>query len=254
MPFIETARGPIWYAEHQKNGATTILLIHGAGVDHLDWPAPLRRFEGHRVIALDLPGHGRSGGVARDNIADYSADVVSLMDALYIDQAILIGHSMGGAITQHLAYHNPKRVAAMVLICTGSKLTVNPLIIEGIVKDTEKTVDLIVKWQWAKHIDENTRALSKQRLLNIAPHIIQGDYIACNRFDMSAQLKDIQAPTLVICGSADKMTPPRLGEILAQNIPNSELITITDGGHMVMLEQPTIIAEIIRGWLEKTRR
>ncbi len=254
MPRINTARGAIWYAEHHKTEAQTIVLIHGAGVNHLDWPASLRRFEGYRVIAPDLPGHGKSGGTARDNIADYSADIVALLDALGIDRAIFIGHSMGGAITQHLAYHHSSRVAAIVLICTGGKLTVNPLIIEGIVTDTEKTIDLIVKWQWAKHVDETMRTLSKQRLLNIAPEIIQGDYIACNHFDMLEQLGAISTSALVICGTADKMTPPSLSHTLADKLPHSALFSVEDGGHMVILEQPTIVAQAIREWLTKQGR
>jgi len=105
MPFIPTTRTPVFIADHREPGSTRAptLLIHGAGDSRLIWPGSLRRLPEADAIALDLPGHGKSPGPARDQVEDYAADVIALLDALRIDRAVLCGHSMGGAIAQQIA-------------------------------------------------------------------------------------------------------------------------------------------------------
>ena len=101
MPAVETARGKFYVAIHQRNKSVpSAIFIHGAGGSHLSWPKPLRQLTSIRPILIDLPGHGASAGVGRQSISDYALDIVSLLDALAIDSAIIAGHSMGGAIAQ----------------------------------------------------------------------------------------------------------------------------------------------------------
>src|SRR5512139_1972635 len=127
MPYLDLDGERIYYALHRNQAdGVPVLLIHGAGESHLVWPFGLRRLPGTIVYAIDLPGHGKSAGPGRITIADYAEWLVSWLDTRRVPAAVLIGHSMGGAIAQWLALTCPDRTAALVLVATGAKLRVAP--------------------------------------------------------------------------------------------------------------------------------
>jgi len=97
-----------------------VILIHGAGGNHLYWPPELRRLAGFRVLALDLPGHGKSSGVGLQSIRDYASSLMTYMDAVGLSRAVIVGHSMGGAIALTLCLDHAERVAGLGLIATGA--------------------------------------------------------------------------------------------------------------------------------------
>ncbi len=112
MPFISIADQKIYYAESGSPENIPIVFIHGAGGNHLVWGFQRRAVADiAHVIALDLPGHGRSDSPGRNTIDGYRDVVLGLLDALKIERAVIDGHSMGGAIAQTLALTNPERVA-----------------------------------------------------------------------------------------------------------------------------------------------
>ena len=147
MPHLTVGENELFYAV-TRSGNLDVVLIHGAGGNHLLWPAALRRLQGATVYALDLPGHGRSRGPGRELIGDYAADVAGFMEAAGIDRAVLMGHSMGGAIAQQVALEIPQRVGGLVLLGTGARLPVAPAILEGIQHDPSRTVEQIMAWAW----------------------------------------------------------------------------------------------------------
>lgn len=252
MPEQAIGEDRIYYAVHQDPRARhTLILIHGAGESHLVWPGALRNLPGANVYALDLPGHGRSRGRGRSSISEYADLIVNWMEAVGLPRAIWVGHSMGGAIAQWAALHYPERVAALVLVATGARLRVSPLILEGLRADFPKTVDLITEWSWgaappARRVEEGRRLL-----LATDPAVIEGDYRACDAFDVMGRLGEIQAPALVIGGTADRMTPIKYAEYLAAHLPKAELVRVEGAGHMVMLEQPEVVAEAVRSFLDR---
>src|SRR2546430_629337 len=89
------------------------LLVPCSGGSHLDWPGSLRRIAGRRVLTIDLPGHGRSPLPGRQSVTAYAFDVIGLFDTLAIPAAVIVGHSLGGAIAQQLALFQPDRVAGL---------------------------------------------------------------------------------------------------------------------------------------------
>lgn len=236
-------------ASHRR---PTVVLVHGAGGTALHWPPQVRRLPGYRVCAVDLPGHGRSEGIGEQSIAAYARRLIAWADAFALGKAVWVGHSMGGAIVQHLALHYPDRVLALGLVGTGARLRVNPLILEGLAQEEgfPATVETIVKWSFAPQTDERLRELAAQRMAETRPSVLHGDFLACDRFDVSDQVSTIACPTLVICGAEDKMTPPRYAEHLAQQIPQARLVIIPQAGHMVMLEQPEAVAQTLRSFLD----
>ncbi len=252
MPIVNTSRGEIWIADHRRSSDKPVaVFIHGAGGSHLSFPAALRQLQSVSPILVDLPGHGASTGPGRGSIADYALDIVALLDALSLDSAIVLGHSMGGAIAQWLALEHAARIDAVVLAGTGAKLPVNPALFTGIVEDARGTINSIVRWMWSKQAPEELKQQSAKIMLATAPTVIQGDFLACDNFDVSQRLGEFAVPTLILPGEKDKMTPPSLSQGLARGITESELAVIPEAGHMMLLEQPDRSAELIDAWLKR---
>jgi pimeloyl-ACP methyl ester carboxylesterase len=247
LPLIEH----IWYADHRDPTVNRVplLLIHGAGGSHLDWPAELRRLPEVSTIAPDLPGHGRSKGSGRTSISAYAADMVALLDALKIDQAIVFGFSMGAAVALLLALHHKTRVAGLILLGAGAQIRVNPVILSGLQNDREKWLRTLIDWQWAEGAGEQVKRLSLRRLSETDPTVLLNDYKAVDGFDVRDRLAHVQIPTLIIGGSADRMIPFAQSESLHAGIAGSKLVKIEGSGHLMALEQPQTVANAVQGWL-----
>lgn len=203
------------------------------------------------VIALDLPGHGRSEGGGYADTLDYARDIGAFLDALSITRAIVVGHSMGGAIAQQLALHSPGHVAGLVLLGTGSKLPVDPTLPQRIVEQTVPAIDWIVAWAWSDRAPDDLKQLSRERLLNTPVAVLRNDYIACQTFDTREQVQNIQAPTLVISAADDRMVKPKFSITLSEKISDAAFVSIENAGHMFPLERPREVARVIRAWLQE---
>jgi pimeloyl-ACP methyl ester carboxylesterase len=204
-----------------------------------------------RVFALDLPGHGKSGGIGEQTIGGYAKIVADWLIDIGIARAVFVGHSMGGAITQTLALEFPDLVRGIVLVGTGPKLPVNPDLLEklSVPSAYPKAVELIVKWSFSKGAEEKLRRQAKETMMKTRPTVVYGDFVACSHFDVTKRLKDIETPTLVICGEEDKMTPITFSEALRDQIPGAALTTVEGAGHMVMVEKSNQVAAAVQGFL-----
>jgi pimeloyl-ACP methyl ester carboxylesterase len=256
MPLIDTANGKIFFADHRDPTIhrTPVVMIHGAGASHLDWPAELRRMPEANAILPDLPGHYKSPKPGRQNVSSYAADIVALLDALKLKQAFIAGHSMGGAIALTMALHYPNRVKGLILIGTGAKLSVSPEILNNARSNLPQVAALITSWEWGEAVDEQIRRLGHRRLLENDPEVLYNDYAACNAFDVRDQLSRITAPTLIVGGTADRMTPFKFSAYLNEHIAGSKLVTIQGGGHKMMLEQPEAVADAVQSWLMEVEK
>ncbi|MBZ0294742.1 MAG: alpha/beta hydrolase [Anaerolineae bacterium] len=245
------AKSGIWYADGRHKGQVhpPLLLIHGAGGSHLDWPGALRRLPGTGTLAPDLPGHGRSEGKGYSQVDAYADDLVTLLDELALSQVFVLGHSLGGAIGLSLALRVPARVCGLILVGTGAKLKVHPDILHA--ADHETALRQLVSGYWSDKVDEAQREQSYARLQAVDPAVLQNDLRAADGFDVREQLDRIKTPTLVIGGTEDALTPVRYSTYLQQHIPGAELVIIEGGSHMMMLEQPQVIANTVETWLNR---
>lgn len=239
-------------AEDQVKKRPPVILIHGAGGTHLSWPPQIRRMADERIYALDLPGHGKSEGVGRQSIDEYVADVIVFMQKLKLRAAVVVGISMGSAIAITLALKYPKKVLGLGLLGSGSKLRVASSILEtaGNPNTFESAVEMINESCFSANAPQNLLQLSKQQMLEMRPPALLGDFLACNEFDVTSQLDKIDAPTLIICGAEDKMTPLKYSELLRDRIANSHLHVVDNAGHMVMAEQPDAVAELLKQFID----
>ncbi|MBT3337255.1 MAG: alpha/beta hydrolase [Anaerolineae bacterium] len=252
---MPTADG-LYYFSHEADDPARppILLIHGAGGSHLHWSPEIRRLNGFQIVSLDLPGHGKSEGIGRQTITDYVQAVQKFMDAINMPAAIIIGHSMGSAIALQLVLDAPDRVLALVIIGSGSRLRVAPSILES--ASNPATFPLAVKniteWSFGPETSPRLKELAAQRMeKETRPPVLHGDFLACNEFDSEERLPEIKTPTLILCGTEDKMTPLKYSQALHEKIKDSEFIEIEGAGHMVMLEKPREVAEAIEYFIDR---
>lgn len=250
MPVAQVAGQNIYYIARGAQG-TPVVFIHGAAGNHLVWGMQVHALgEVARAVALDLPGHGRSDPPGRTSVEAYRDVIVGLLDALGLERAVIVGHSMGGAIAQTLALSHPDRVAGLGLVGTGARLRVLPAILDGVLNDFENIAGLVVENSYAPGLSVEFQKRAEDEFRACPASVTHGDFSACNQFDVMARLAEIRAPALVVCGRADRMTPAKYSVYLATQIPNAYLVFIDHAGHSVMIEQPDATNKALLDFVE----
>jgi pimeloyl-ACP methyl ester carboxylesterase len=257
VPVVLIEGVKLYYREHRGQAqvqAPPLVLVHGAGGNLMHWPGELRRLPSQHVYAVDLPGHGDSGGSGRSDIGEYAEVVRGFAEKLDLPPFVLGGHSMGGAIAQEFALRYGGRLAGLLLVGTGAKLRVAPQILTGILDDPDATAALLAVWTHGEGTDPNLLRLYVRRLKEVPARVVHGDFLACDVYDRRAEVGHIDVPTLIITGDADRMTPVRHAEFLRDQIPGSQLVVVPGAGHMVMLEQPAQVASAVIAFLERVKQ
>jgi pimeloyl-ACP methyl ester carboxylesterase len=247
MPAVSNIYYFVHEAEDLPPKRPPVILIHGAGGNHLTWPPQIRRLPGLRLFAVDLPGHGKSEGMGRQSIEEYADDIFAFMKSLRLRSAVLAGISMGGAISLTLAVKYPTMVSGLVLLGSGAKLRVAPRILESLGSPNmfESAVEMINENCFCEKAPQRLKELSRQIMMEMRPPVLLGDFLACDQFDITDRLHKILVPTLIVCGAEDKMTPLKYSESLKGSITGAQLKVVDGAGHMVMVEQPAVVAEML---------
>ncbi|MCS6992756.1 MAG: alpha/beta hydrolase [Anaerolineales bacterium] len=247
------ANGIYYFAHEEENWARpAVVLLHGAGGNHLFWPPEIRHLPGQRIYALDLPGHGKSNGVGRQSVSEYAEAVLGFMDALKLRKAVFVGHSMGGAIALWLGIHRPARTLGLGLLATAPRLRVAPSLLEDTSNPVTAplAVKTLVEWAFSPSAQERLKELAAKRLAEVRPSVLHGDFLACASYDETALLGRVKAPTLILCGTDDRMTPVFLSQAMRERIRGAMFHTIEGAGHMLMLEQPLVAARLLDVFLK----
>ncbi len=251
MAKVSVDNQQIYYATNRVKSDTVVLLLHGAGGRHQDWPVEIRRIKSCLVVAPDLPGHKRSDLPGRDSIEGYADFADRFVTALGYKKVIVIGHSMGGAIAQQIGIRQPDWLAGLVLVGTGANMPVAPNILDNALTDMPTVADFVTKYAWGRNTEGLLRGMGRKLLLENEPEVFYGDYKACNDFDARNQLGQISAPTLIISSKKDKFMPLKKSQFLHEQIPNSEIEVLEAAGHMMMLEQPNEVARLVSDFIKK---
>jgi pimeloyl-ACP methyl ester carboxylesterase len=242
---MPTAAGLYYFAYNEDlRSRPPLILIHGAGGSHLQWPPEVRRLLDQRIYAIDLPGHGKSDGLGRQSVEDYAEVIVEFMQAIKLSRAIFVGLSMGSAIALTLALTKPRRTLGLGMVGGGVRLRVAPEILINAANPATflLAVQTIHEWCFSPNVDQRLKELSAQRMAETRPTVLYGDFLACDIFDVSDQVSKVRTPTLVLCGTEDRMTPPRYSEYMAGRIKNARIHLVDEAGHMVTLEKPSAVA------------
>ncbi|MGA8180479.1 MAG: alpha/beta hydrolase [Desulfobacterales bacterium] len=231
---------------------STIFFIHGAGGSGFFWQAQVEGLAAHaNTIALDLPGHGRSGGIGCDRIEDYARSVIDFIKALGVSSPVICGISMGGAVTQQLLLDYPDFIKAGILVNTGAKLKVAPAIFDTLENDYSGYLSMIGKSVASKTTGPELIKRFQGEAARCKPAVALGDFHACNRFDVMQLVGSITLPVLVVSAADDQLTPLKYGEFLENNIPKASRIIVAEAGHILPMEKPEEFNRAIIDFLDR---
>lgn len=234
----------------------SILFVHGVGLDHTVWPLPMRYFarHGRNVLAVDLPGHGRSEGPPLETIEAMADWLAAVLDVAGLAQAAFVGHSMGSLVTLAAAGRHPARARALVLIGVSAPMLVNEHLLAAAQANAHGAIDMLNIWGHSQAGQIGGvgapglwKTGSALRLWEQAtPGVIYADLKACNDYkDGSGHATQVTCPTLVIVGDRDIMTPPSAGRKLAGVIASARTVVIHNSGHAMLEEQPNAVLDAL---------
>ncbi len=239
----------VHYEELGDPDSRTIVLVHGAGGSSATWFMQLRGLSDRfHVVAIDLNGHGRTPDRNEpDTFISYIQDIDYVVNKF--ETPILGGHSMGGALTQLYCLQHSEKLSGIVLVGTGSRLRVNPMIFEMLHNNFDEYVEAAGTFMFDESTPKDVVTASLNEIRKCKPEIIERDFRACNRFDIMENVSSIKTPTLVIVGENDQMTPVKYSNYLQEKIEESTLRVIPCAGHAVMLEQSEEFNTSVANWI-----
>ncbi len=238
----------------------TIVFVHGAGLDHTVWLLQSRYFAHHgwNVVALDLPGHGHSHGPALSPIETMADWVVQLMDGLGIEQAAVVGHSMGSLVALETGARHPQRVKRLALLGTSIPLAVSEPLLNAARNNDHAAFDMITLWghghaaQLGGHPVPGMWMIGNTvRLLEHSPPgVLYADLTACNQYQTGlVSARQLHCPVLLVLASQDRMTPIAIAEELIHSIGDVHTVILDDCGHMMLAEQPNQVLDALKTFL-----
>ncbi len=229
----------------------SLLFVHGSGGDHKNWENQyLELSKLFNIAALDLPGHGQSTGKGEQSVDSYVEWIIKFIDKSEYKKPVIIGHSLGAAISLVSAIKYGALLSGIIPVGGGVTMPVNDMILNGIRADTRNTMSLVSKFSLTKQNRDKLVPILTEELLKTDPEITYGDFLSCSKLNITNQISGINVPTLVVCGSDDRMTPPALSEFIRDHIENARLALIENAGHFVMLENAKGLNNAISKFVE----
>jgi len=250
-----------------------VVFLHGAQGDHSVWILQSRYFahHGHAVLALDLPGHGRSEGAPLPTIEALGHWLVATLDALGVADAVLVGHSMGSLIALETAGAAPDRVRGIALVGTAFPMKVSEALLAAARDDEPRAFDMINLWSHSticarpgspapgfSIFNQNRRLMERQKR-----GVLAVDFSACNAWQGGFERADaLRCPSLFVLGARDAMTQPRFARALIDRaaraaalagVPAPGVVEIPDCGHQIMAEAPDALRDALRAFLGAAR-
>jgi pimeloyl-ACP methyl ester carboxylesterase len=254
-----------------KGSGLPVVLIHGAQHDHSVWILQSRYLAHHEspVLAVDLPGHGRTSGPPLATVEDMASWVAELLRDAGLGPALLCGHSMGSLIALQCAADNPELAAGVALVGSAAPMKVSDALLAAARDDEARALDMINAWS---HATINGRPgcpgpgfsifVQNRRLMERQPRgVLFSDFAACNAyqgaFDAAARLR---CPALFVLGGRDMMTPPKAARALVQAIRDAasaggvgapEVVEVAGCGHALMSERPDAVLQALVQFLSR---
>jgi len=251
-------------AVHTVGAGIPCVLLHGFPLDHSMWREQEPLAEHLRLIVPDLRGFGGSTGAVMESVESLADDVPALLDALHVaGPAVICGLSMGGYVAQHVAVRHPDRVAALVLVDTKleadtpeARAARADLAVkvgrlgQGIVADA-MVPRLLAPAAAAAPGRAAIEDVLRSAILAQPIAGIQAALAAlAARPDMTEPMAHVLAPTLLVCGAEDAITPPDCLERAEQVMPCARLLIVPGAGHMTPLEAPEVFNRALLEFLQ----
>ena len=235
----------------------TLIFIHGVLNDHSVWILQTRYLANHgfNVLAVDLPGHGRSAGEAPASVEAAADFIEALMDAAGLQQAALIGHSWGSLIALESAARLKRRITHAALVGTAFPMKVSPALIDASLHEPMKALQMVNVFSRATlaappsalgpgtWVYGASMALGKRVLAsNTQVNIFHRGFVACDSYNRGLEaMAELTCPVLFVLGALDQMTPARAAQSLIEQARTSgktfEVVSVPMGHHQ-MSESP----------------
>jgi pimeloyl-ACP methyl ester carboxylesterase len=226
-----------------------VVFIHGAGLDHSWFGLQSRYFgyHGWNVLAVDLPGHGRSDGPPLPSIGDMAGWVFGLLDALKLQKAALVGHSMGALVALECAASRPERVERLAMLGVTYPMKVSDAFLDAARRNDQAAYDMETIWGHAAQVPLGGNPNpgmwmygdTLARLARLAPGVLYNDLKACDDYAAGFEsAAKVRCPALLILGKRDAMTPAKSVKALQEKIPGAKAVVLEPSGHSLMAEAP----------------
>ncbi len=226
-----------------------IVFIHGAALDNTVWTLFARYYarRGYNVFALDLPGNGHSQGMPIADVEGMASWVARIMDALSIEQASVVGHSMGSLIGLQMAGTLGDRVQRVALVSVALPMGVAPPFLEAAKSNAQSAIDMFCLYGVGYAAQLGCNPIAGVNVLNSSVRLVEraskgimyAGLNACDKYrPAQSTLEAVRCPVTIIQGEEDMMTPLRSANKLASNLADCEVVQIGECGHMCMSEKP----------------
>jgi pimeloyl-ACP methyl ester carboxylesterase len=237
-----------------------VVFVHGAGLDHSSFALQSRYFgyHGRNVLAVDLPGHGRSAGPALPTIEAMADWVAALLAVTKIPKASIVGHSMGALTALEFAARHPAQAERLALIGVAYPMKVSEQFLSAARNDDYTAFDIHTIWGHGAHVPLGANPNpgmwmygdNLARLERLAPGVLYNDLKACNDYGgAEASAGKVKCAALLVLGRRDVMTPPKLARLLQERIMGVHTVEIAASGHALMAEAPDATLEALSGFI-----
>ena len=238
----------------------TIIFVHGAANDHGVWAWQSRYFAHHgfNVLAVDLPGHGRSEGEALASVEAVADWILALQDAAAAERASLVGHSLGALAVLECAARHPERVEKIALTGPAVPMTVSDELMDAARHNDHAAYEMINGWSFsaARQLGGNAvpgfwmTGNSMRLMERTPPGVLAADLAACHAYANGlAAAAAVHCPALLITGARDLMAPPRNAQALIASLADVRVVELARSGHALMAEEPDAVLDALRAFL-----
>ncbi|MCD6076899.1 MAG: hypothetical protein K0R89_837 [Ramlibacter sp.] len=243
----------------------TVVFIHGVLNDHSVWALQTRYLANHgwNVLAVDLPGHAKSGGEPPASVEEASAFVLALLDAAKVEKAALVGHSFGSLVALETAARAPDRITQAALVGIAYPMKVSPALLDNARDQPEKAIAMVNvfshsmlapppsslgpgTWLYGGGRALMRRVLASNRKVNV----FHRGFVACDTYaGGEAAIEKVRCPLLFVLGKSDAMTPPKAAQSLQQKARDARTVLV-EAGHQMMEEAPDAVLFALRDFLK----
>ncbi len=239
-----------------------LVFCHGFTTTGQFWREQLDPFsQTHRVVVVNLPGHGTSAR-PKDRaytIDAFANDIAHVFDKLDLQDAVLVGLSMGGTVAQRFALKHPSRIVGLVLVGAtphglGPDVQVENVLAAIDELGVEQASQRVIERSFGPRASRELVEFAKKEVTQTPEFVARRAIASLNESDTRDELGQISVPTLVVCGKEDRITPPAQSQELVQGIPNARLALLDDAGHFPMLEVPDTFNAELRRFLDALAR
>jgi pimeloyl-ACP methyl ester carboxylesterase len=246
-----------------------VVFVHGAMHDHSVWGLQSRSIahHGHAVLAVDLPGHGRSDGPAPASVEEAAQWTLALLQAAGVERAAFVGHSLGSLIALEAAARFGERATHLVLVGTAFPMKVSPALISTAQDAPLQAIDMVNAFSHSTlaakpsapapgfWLHGGNRALMRRLQAAYASqghgNLFHQDFLACDGYTRGLEAAaQVRCPVRMILGRIDQMTPPKAADTLAAALKADRLVL--PAGHSLMGEAPDGVLNGISSFLSRT--